>query len=464
MSHYFQEWMLNIINKNPKNNQIVIIQENLDSVSEIQSNDISVLTFKNGKINWKNQIYDIIIVEPHIISNNSNLDIIHQLYNHLSSNGRLFFLSQVSTCLENQCYFWDSKFEEELQYKEFKNSNQSFQLNITNSILNLNLLNKYFNINYQSNFSPQKSSLFVIYLEGLKKNNVIVQSLWIGSRLSNLEKLSINSFIKNGHDFHLYTYGPVEGIPPETTIKDGNDILPESEIFCYLNTRAGSSSVSAFSNIFRFKLLYLKGNYWVDTDMVCTQFLNISEPYLFTTEPVVNKCYKRETINAGIIKLPIYSPESSLGVKICYNKKVKIIKGNLKWGLGPTTTKQVINRFNLQPYVKPWYFSNSCGCSHWKSLLQNFNWKFYLRNYPELKEKGINNHAKAREHWNTIGKKEGKLGLPIQEIALIDLNKRPEGNYAIHLWNQYWNRNNQDKDSNYNPECLFEQLKQKYLK
>ena len=32
----------------------------------------------------------------------------------------------------------------------------------------------------------------------------IIQSLWIGTELSNLERLSIKSFIDNGHTYHLY--------------------------------------------------------------------------------------------------------------------------------------------------------------------------------------------------------------------------------------------------------------------
>ena len=31
-----------------------------------------------------------------------------------------------------------------------------------------------------------------------------IQGLWIGNELSNIELLSINSFIRNGHTYHLY--------------------------------------------------------------------------------------------------------------------------------------------------------------------------------------------------------------------------------------------------------------------
>ena len=38
----------------------------------------------------------------------------------------------------------------------------------------------------------------------------IVQSLWIGEYLSSLEIMCIKSFLKKGHEFHLYTYDKVK--------------------------------------------------------------------------------------------------------------------------------------------------------------------------------------------------------------------------------------------------------------
>ncbi len=61
--------------------------------------------------------------------------------------------------------------------------------------------------------------------------NKIIQGLWIGDRLSTMEALSIKSFLNNGHEYHLYTYSHVDNIPLGTIVKDGNEILPESEIF-----------------------------------------------------------------------------------------------------------------------------------------------------------------------------------------------------------------------------------------
>ncbi len=37
----------------------------------------------------------------------------------------------------------------------------------------------------------------------------VIHSLWIGTQLSTMEQLSISSFLKNGHRFHLYVYDDV---------------------------------------------------------------------------------------------------------------------------------------------------------------------------------------------------------------------------------------------------------------
>ena len=75
----------------------------------------------------------------------------------------------------------------------------------------------------------------------------VVQSLWIGNRLSTLERLAIASFLANGHEYHLYGYGDVQGVPRGVTLKDGNAILPESRLFTYSDGFA-KGSYAAVSN------------------------------------------------------------------------------------------------------------------------------------------------------------------------------------------------------------------------
>ena len=54
--------------------------------------------------------------------------------------------------------------------------------------------------------------------------------------LSTLQIISINSWIKNGFEFNLYTYQDVNNVPSDVNLKDPNDIIHEDKIFRYKDT------------------------------------------------------------------------------------------------------------------------------------------------------------------------------------------------------------------------------------
>ncbi len=97
--------------------------------------------------------------------------------------------------------------------------------------------------------------------------NDVIQGLWIGDELSTMERLSIASFLAQGHPYHLYVYRPVSNVPLGTCLKDASEVLPESMIFQYPDY----ASYAGFANYFRYKLLLERGGWWVDTDAVCLQ-------------------------------------------------------------------------------------------------------------------------------------------------------------------------------------------------
>jgi hypothetical protein len=55
----------------------------------------------------------------------------------------------------------------------------------------------------------------------------VVNGLWIGARLSALERPCVESFLHKGHEFHLYCYESVAGVPVGCTVRDASSILPE---------------------------------------------------------------------------------------------------------------------------------------------------------------------------------------------------------------------------------------------
>src|SRR4051812_44012710 len=95
-----------------------------------------------------------------------------------------------------------------------------------------------------------------------------------------MEQLAIRSFLHHGHEFRLYTYQPVENLPPGTVELDAAEILPASAIF----ESASHKTFAGFSNFFRYKLLLEKGGWWVDSDVVCLVPFDFPTPYVFAQE------------------------------------------------------------------------------------------------------------------------------------------------------------------------------------
>lgn len=258
-------------------------------------------------------------------------------------------------------------------------------------------------------------------------NKYRVSSLWIGKDLTKIEQLCIKSFLKNGYEFELYTYRPLKGIPEGTIVKDGNEIIPKSEIFQYKN-----GSYSAFSNIFRFTMLYKKGGHWVDMDLVCVKRYEGDEKYVIPSE--TDKKYIAKKFSAGILRFPKGCPIMKEAMDFCNSKREAILDGSFEWGLGPLTLKHIIEKFNLHKYIKPWYFSTSCNNKHFKTLFDI--------NYDPSKDTSIKGYE--LKYFNNM-----------KDI--------PEGCYFIHLSNHFFVQQGVDKNQTFHKDSFIEQLKREYL-
>lgn len=177
-----------------------------------------------------------------------------------------------------------------------------------------------------------------------------VQSLWVGPKLSDMEIYSIKSFLKQGHKFILYTYENVKGIPKGTIIKDGNEIIKKKDLFQF------KSSFLPFSDLFRYKMLYEKGGYWVDLDMICLKPLNFKNKYVFSSERTIQKGpyrnrTKTEIANIGILKSPKHSPFYKELFEECLNViNKKKIKENIQL---MRIMRKYLDKYDYHKYVKP---------------------------------------------------------------------------------------------------------------
>ncbi len=192
-----------------------------------------------------------------------------------------------------------------------------------------------------------------------------IQSLWIGPRLSQIEALSLRSYLANGHDVHLYVYDEVTDVPTGVVLKDASQILHPSLIFPGEGTRA------LFADWFRQELLYQVGGYWTDLDMVCLKPLRFSDPI------VVGRQDSRTVCNA-LMRFPRHHPvtrqladlsrEPNTRLSFDNAREVrrkwvrKYLQGNRRWNVewgevsGPSGLTRMLKHHGLLKVAKPYYF------------------------------------------------------------------------------------------------------------
>ncbi|MGD1866816.1 MAG: glycosyltransferase [Phormidesmis sp.] len=267
-------------------------------------------------------------------------------------------------------------------------------------------------------------------------SNSVIQGLWVGSALSSMEHLSIKSFLKHGHEYHLYTYNAVDNIPQGTILKDANEILAKDKIFT-LKHGWGQGSYAAFSDLFRYQLLHIKGGWWADTDVICVKPFDLNARYVIASSfegawgSPANNC---------VMKMPAQSKLSHHLVNTVaqYHQNRQ---ANLTFtSLGPQLLQKAVADLNLSKHVVSCY--HFCPIS-WRSVESQIA-------YYEAASSLSRQYTKAKTLLRLILK------------PWIQSDRITTNTYAIHLWNEIWRSKQLDKSAQYHPSCLYEQLKAKY--
>lgn len=243
-----------------------------------------------------------------------------------------------------------------------------------------------------------------------------VQMLWVDGPLSTLERLSIASFLANGHAVHLYTYGAVANTPHGAQLMDGNEVLPDGPQRRVLQRGIGAGSWAFFSNLFRYRLLHDRGGLWCDTDMVCLRPLGfaVEQPRFFATERTP-RTGDETGLKVRVASCAMQAPARDPLLLECFERAAGVDGDRQPWGsAGPELLTSLVNEKQLAAeLLAPDVF---CPIDHWNflSLLQG-----------------------------------------TQLIA--------SETHAVHFWNENWRRNFFDKNAVYEPLSLFERLKARYL-
>jgi hypothetical protein len=259
-----------------------------------------------------------------------------------------------------------------------------------------------------------------------------LQSLWIGPRLSALERLALASWRAHGHPVHLYVYRELAGVPSGVVLCDASQLIPEREVFTHTRRALrGQGGYGGFANWFRYELLHARGGWWVDTDVVCLRPLDFPDPYCFGWQDAAR-------INNAVLKAPAGSALTRALVEIAREPHVgwpwaprlrrlaaraaqlvrRRPRGDLAFGqTGPTALTAAVEHLGLSPHAHP----PACFFPiRWQ------DWELPFVSAPHARE------LVARSH-------------------------------AVHLWNEMLRRKKVDKEARFHPDSLVETWKAHYL-
>lgn len=230
-----------------------------------------------------------------------------------------------------------------------------------------------------------------------------------------MERLSISSYLSNGHPYKLWTYkslGGVQNIPriavesSEFSIGDAGEIMHPSMIPHF-------AKLANFADVWRYLLLLRHGGWWCDTDTVCLRPF-VGEDGFNLAWVVTQESHPDGYIgvNNAFINFPASCPPLQYLVEMCFT---------FDWA------------------QMPW---EAMACI----LMQECCDKFYIRPLPETQF----NPNPWFMWYRVIETGHGGYYCPPKEA------------YAIHLWHEMWVRNGKDRDAAYHYDCLYERLKTKY--
>ncbi len=232
----------------------------------------------------------------------------------------------------------------------------------------------------------------------LNKNNKNTANIFWEGSLTLYEKMTINSFIKNGFYLNLWSFSKhdLNGLD-KTKInnQDANKILSQDRLKEFTQNYQ-KNNLSSFTNLFRYKLLKEVGGWWFDADCVCLknidEFLNLTNDSNF----VIGKT-KENLVNGSVMHFTDGVHMQNLIDQI--ENKLLDKNVNFKWG-------------EIGPYLLTNYFDK-------QNLLDDvLDFNFFYE----------------------ISPKDFSLLFNNDSIVVNDLTHRLKNSYICHYWNEMFRR------------------------
>jgi hypothetical protein len=246
---------------------------------------------------------------------------------------------------------------------------------------------------------------------------------WAYGKLSKLEQLSISSFVIQGYEVNLWTYGDMPNAPAGAIVRDAREILPESEVF--LNQRG---SYAGFSDLFRYAVLCSLGGLYADTDVIALKPASDlpTDPFLVTERTGTKKNLKNtirnllglqkgDRINGNILFNP--TPKQGNLIDLAYAYSLRFPKEDVKWSeIGPSLLTAIVKIYPDHGFViQSPDFANPIS-------------------YSDCPHKLLSQNASV-----------------------------PDSSYFLHCYNEKWRRAGKDKNEDYPENSLLYNLEKRFL-
>lgn len=251
--------------------------------------------------------------------------------------------------------------------------------------------------------------------------NPVIHGMWVGSHLSRLELLTINSFLRHGHQFNLWVYDDIlTNLPPGTILRDAHQVMPREMLFTKKRvdpeTGIGAGSMSGVSSdLFRYRLLHDHGGIWVDMDVTCLRPFRFEEPYVFRSHRV------------GCVGSIMKAPKGSRLMAKAYEATVAIAGEDTPWLEPLRILSRLVEAEGLQRYIRDDIANPDLWSEYIRPLIENNN---------ELPEEWVAIHW-MNEFFRTLKVDDGHYkGMPIVDYTPDKEN--PRGGSLLHeLYRSY---------------------------
>ncbi|HHP7237682.1 hypothetical protein [Longibacter sp.] len=169
----------------------------------------------------------------------------------------------------------------------------------------------------------------------------VFQTFWYGSELGPRETLCLTSFVERGASIEVYTFDPDLTVPDGVVRRDASELYDEDDVFFY-EKGIGQGNVAAFSNLFRYRLLYERGGWWVDADIL----------YTGEAVPEVDVFAGWET-DGSICNAILKFPAGSTVMRDCMERAGEM-GGDVTWGeAGPALVTKVLREHGRMDVAAP---------------------------------------------------------------------------------------------------------------